>query len=393
MPAKTMTDAWVRNCPIPPKPNQVNYFHTLQTGLSLVLSVSYGGSKTWRVLTYDANGKPKYKTLGKYGGPDGVSLADAMKMAKEYFHDPEAMEAQAKVGTFKDVAENWLRRYVAEKGLRTRPEIERCLAKYVYPQWDEMPFLDIKRRHVNELLDTIADQHGRTQADQVLSILRRIMEWQQTRDENYTSPIVRGMHRDKRDASDRARKQILTDAEIQKLWTVDGPFGAFLQLCLLTAQRKEKVLSMKRTDIDIEAVWTITSAAREKGNAGALKLPKMAIEIIQAQHRIAGNDFIFAGRNGKPIEVDWRKEKLDAELNFEQPWVIHDLRRTARSLMSRAGVSSEVAERVLGHTIAGVEGIYNRHAYTDEKAKALKNLASLIEHILNPTDNVIPLRA
>ena len=46
--------------------------------------------------------------------------------------------------------------------------------------------------------------------------------------------------------------------------------------------------------------------------------------------------------------------------------------------MSRAGVSSEHAERVMGHAIPGIEGIYDRHAYFDEKRIALENLASLI---------------
>ena len=46
--------------------------------------------------------------------------------------------------------------------------------------------------------------------------------------------------------------------------------------------------------------------------------------------------------------------------------------------MSRAGVRPDVAERVLGHAIAGVEGVYDRHSYLDEKAHALRALASLI---------------
>ena len=64
-------------------------------------------------------------------------------------------------------------------------------------------------------------------------------------------------------------------------------------------------------------------------------------------------------------------------------WTLHDLRRTARSLMSRAGVRQDVAERVLGHVQRGVVGIYDRHAYTAEKAQALKMLAGLIENILH----------
>ena len=53
--------------------------------------------------------------------------------------------------------------------------------------------------------------------------------------------------------------------------------------------------------------------------------------------------------------------------------------------MARAGVRPDIAERVLGHVIAGVEGIYDRHAYRDEKAHALRALAGLIDTILHGT--------
>jgi integrase len=62
-------------------------------------------------------------------------------------------------------------------------------------------------------------------------------------------------------------------------------------------------------------------------------------------------------------------------------WVHHDLRRTGRSLMSRASVLPDVAERVLGHIIPGVRGTYDRYEYLDEKRDALEKLAALIEHI------------
>src|SRR5262245_20792464 len=60
--------------------------------------------------------------------------------------------------------------------------------------------------------------------------------------------------------------------------------------------------------------------------------------------------------------------QFDAKLNGVAAWTIHDLRRTARSLMARAGTLNEIAERVLGHAIGGVHGIYNRHEYREEKA-------------------------
>jgi len=75
-------------------------------------------------------------------------------------------------------------------------------------------------------------------------------------------------------------------------------------------------------------------------------------------------------------------------------WVLHDLRRTARSLLSRAGVRPDISERVLGHAIPGVEGVYDRHSYDHEKADALNRLATLIDTIVHPPEggNVIALR-
>jgi hypothetical protein len=60
--------------------------------------------------------------------------------------------------------------------------------------------------------------------------------------------------------------------------------------------------------------------------------------------------------------------------------------------MSRAGVSNEVAERVLGHAIPGVAGVYNRHDYLDEKRDDLERLDALICRTLDPSNNVVPLR-
>jgi integrase len=77
---------------------------------------------------------------------------------------------------------------------------------------------------------------------------------------------------------------------------------------------------------------------------------------------------------------------------FREGWTLHDLRRTARSLMSRAGVSADVAERCLGHVISGVRGTYDRHAYFDEKKRAFDTLAALVDRIVNPAaNNVIPI--
>ena len=62
-------------------------------------------------------------------------------------------------------------------------------------------------------------------------------------------------------------------------------------------------------------------------------------------------------------------------------WTLHDLRRTAKTLMVRAGVRPDISERVLGHVIAGVEGTYDRHSYADEKRDALEKLATIVNRM------------
>lgn len=391
MPAKYLSDAFVRNVrvPDPTKGNrQVTYIDTIERGLALMLVVSYGGTKAFRVLTY-RNGKPKTHKLGTY--PE-LTVKDARAKAHAYYENPQKFAAEAEVGSFKEIAENWFKRHVEAHRLRSLAEIRRQLEKYVYPKWKDRKFLEIRRREVNELLDHIADKHGRNQADAVLATIRHIMGWHQSRDENYTSPVVKGMRHHKPVARDR----ILNDNEIRALWQacseVNGTFGALIKVALLTAQRRDKVATMRWDDL-VGNEWTIRKEHREKGTAGKLKLPAMALEVIEQQPRIAGNPYVFSGRGKGPFNsFSQRKEELDAKLPDMAPWVLHDLRRTARSLMSRAGVLPRIAERGLGHAIAGVEGVYDRHTYETEIADALNRLADMVDKIINqPTGNVVAM--
>ena len=371
----------------------------------LILRVNYGGLKSWRALHYlkriDGEGKhltiPTTSKLGKW---PVLSLADARAKAKVFLADPQKALQQADSGSFRDVAQNFIKRHVEANKLRSKGDIVRCLEKYVYPHWGDRPFREIRRGDVANLLDHIEDNHGKRMADVVLGMIRSLMNWYTTRDDDYVSPIVKGM---KRSNGNGGRARILTDDEIRALWVAcegAGMFGAYCQTLLLTAQRRRKVADMQWSDV-VDGTWTIRSDdPREKNHAGVLKLPKILIEMLQGQPRIAGNPFVFPGKpRGRrtPGPAPLRsfaenKAALDRKLPDMPPWVLHDLRRTARSLMSRAGVSSEHAERVLGHSIRGVEGIYNRHEYTAEKADALERLAALVGTIVNPpADNVVTI--
>ena len=171
-----------------------------------------------------------------------------------------------------------------------------------------------------------------------------------------------------------------------------GAFGAIIKLLLLTAQRREKILTLRWSDINAGGVWTIRKEPREKGNAGALKLSDDALSIIRALSRFAGNEFVFAGGRGSgPLNFSRLKADFDRASGVRD-WRLHDLRRTAKTLMGRAGVRPDISERVLGHAIKGVEGTYDHYDYDKEKATALAKLSALVERIVaGPSDNVVPL--
>lgn len=352
------------------------------------------GAKSFVALARSPEGKQVWTTLGP---ADLLSIEEARGQARGVIKRVRvglpAIEDRAKVQTFDDVADEFVKRHVIAKGLRSKNEIERLLDRHVRPRWGSREFVGIRRRDVTELLDIIQDEHGTRQADYVLAILSKLMVWFAGRSDDYDSPIIRGMKRGDPKAS--AGRRTLDHDEIRAVWKhaeKAGQFGAIVRLALLTGQRKSKIASIKWDDVGADGVWTIPHEEREKGVGGALQLPEAARKIIAEQKRLGDNPYVFPGRGGTHFN-GWSKSKaaFDETVPIE-PWKIHDLRRTARTLMADAHVRPDIAERVLGHAIAGVQGTYDRGEYHIAKADALDRLASLIERILNPADNVVPMQ-
>jgi integrase len=389
MTRRTLTDLGVRAL----KPRAKTFAFPDPQLVGHYVRVQPSGSKAFVAVARDPYGKQVWANVGP---ADLLKIDDAREQAREAIKrikagQPAFEPPPVKPDTFKGVAENWLQRHVAAKQLRSGREIKRSLEMYVYPHWAERDFISIKRSDVAALLDHIEDNHGSRMADVVLAYLRGMANWFAGRDDDYVSPFVRGMRRHQNEP----RSRILDDDELRTVWQAaetNGDFGALVRLLLLTGQRLQKVATMKWADV-VDGVWTIATAEREKGNAGSLALPAQALAIIKAQPRVGDNPYVFAGRGDGHRDFSKSKPVFDAKVPKMPRWTLHDLRRTARSLLSRCGISSEHAERVLGHAIVGVEGVYDRHTYRDEKADALQRLAALIGRIVNPPKggNVVTL--
>jgi integrase len=356
--------------------------------------VQPSGAKSFVAVAIDPqSGKQVWATIG---AADVTSINDARARAREVVRRIRAglPAVEAKAETFGGVTANWLKRHVEPNGLRSRKEITRLLDRHILPAWRAREFVSIRRSDVTALLDHVEDRHGARQADYCLNIARSIMNWQAARHDNYSPPIVRGMRRQSLHAQARAR--ILTDGELRAIWKQaekPGAYGGIIRLALLTVQRRAKVITMKRADITLDGEWIIPKEPREKDSAGSLLLPGAALAIVKQQPRLGDNPYVFAGRGDGPVNgFSKSKTRFDSACGVSG-WRLHDLRRTARSLMSRAGVRPDIAERVMGHAIAGVEGVYDRHSYREEKADALRRLAALIDAIVRPpAANVRQLR-
>jgi integrase len=65
------------------------------------------------------------------------------------------------------------------------------------------------------------------------------------------------------------------------------------------------------------------------------------------------------------------------------PFTIHDLRRTASTLLHEQGFPSDVIEKALNHSIGGVRGVYNRAQYSEQRKQMLQSWADYVGLLIN----------
>jgi len=352
---------------------QTDYFDTQISGLALRVSE---GRKSW-TFHYTFGGKRRRLTFGAY---PSISLgaartrADEAKAAIAEGHDP----ILAATETLQHVCELYLARDGAK--LRTAEWRKGVLDRHVYPTLGSRPISEIKRSEIVRLLDRIEEGSGPAMATQTLAIIRKVMNWHASRSDDFLSPVVRGMAR----TQEMARDRILTDDEIHKVWRTAegcGVYGSYLRFLLLTAARRNEASDMTWDEVD-GSDWTLP-AARNKTKLDLLRpLSRVASQIIGGLPK--AGPFVFTTNGGATAFTSFSNSKAAFDKSSgTKGWTLHDLRRTARSLMSRAGVPTDHAERCLGHVIGGVRGVYDRHEYHTEKRQAYEALAAIIERIVS----------
>jgi integrase len=351
------------------------------TGLGL--RVRKGGSRKW-VLHYRWDGAQRRHTIG----PASVlSLDEARRKARKMLvaidegFDPaaEKMVRRAAAGlTFAAVMDDYLEARRADIRPRSLVEYTRHLRQH-WKALHGLPVGHIDRPIVAAQLRLLQARVGAVGANRARSTLSSMFAWAIGEGLCDANPVI-GTNKNQ----ETQRERVLSDAELVAIWRAapDNDFGRILRLLMLTGQRRDEIGWLRWSEIEGQgktASIALPASRTKNHRPHDIPLSAAALAILDACTMTKGRDLVFGqGRGGYS---GWSHSKTDFDLvvRINQPWTLHDLRRSAATRMADLGVQPHVIEAVLNHVSghkAGVAGIYNRSTYAPEKRAALELWAS-----------------
>lgn len=385
----------------------------------LYFRITKEGTAFW-IVRYSVNSKRREITLGRYGRPpEGLSLANAKLEAaivRSQVNDGLDPIAEKKrspllnLNTVDDVAEDWLT--TCDKRLENPQIPRRVYRKDISPAIGELNVGRVTPRDILGLIRTITESNRPTIANDALIHCKQI----------FNHAIKLGLVEynvalafNTKDAGgiEKSRTRALSFDELKVIFkTFDEHANQFTRenyiACLLLVcfgVRKTELIAAQWIEFDFEnLVWTLP-ASRTKTKV-EIKIP-IANDILtffnELKVRSCGSEYLFPSRRASKRRgyisddtLNHALAKLFGNQGYKKKanypdilgnagidhFVIHDLRRTCRSLLAELSVPSHIAERCLNHKLKGVEGIYDRYDYFDERKGALGLLVSSILNLI-----------
>jgi integrase len=368
------------------------YFRISNSG-GTSFEVRYTVFSKRRVITLD---KP-YPHLSLY---EARIKASEIKMLAKQDKDPleqRKLQQEKPFNQLNDLAHDWLTE--REKRIKTAHIYRRVYNKDIAPILGSLPPETIRPIDVRTVIQKIANDGRPAIANDALTYLKQIFRHGIKLGELQSNP-AEAFKYDDAGGVEKARTRALSASDIDVLFielrqqkdqvTRDNYLAIALLLCL--ACRKMELLAAQWEEINLEQqFWVIPKERTKTGESIKVPLSNPVLNWLEElKIRSAGSEYVFPSRrrskrehvspdtlNAALLKL-FKQEKLKIE-----HFTVHDLRRTARTLLASLKVPSHISERCLNHKIRGVEGVYDQYDYFDERKEALSQLADLISPLVN----------
>ncbi len=396
------------------KPRTITY-RVADAGRRGFVAVVYPSGKKAFAYRYKLRGVQSMAHLGDV--PD-TDLADAhleyerlRKLVRKGIDPKAPLPADDAGPSFGDVAEAWYQSHCLAKvknaaGQWIRhpnktplkaPKYKKLqLDLHLLPHWKDRPLKAIERLDANRRLDEIVAAGSPVMANRVGATIGQLWAW--ALDEGVL-PATPMQGLGKRGGVEVSRDRTLTDDQLRQFWTkletaeLSAVTVAALRFCLVTGARRAEVAGARWAEIS-DDVWTIPASRAKSNKAHIIPLSDLALEILESvrgQHSTA----VFPS----PTEGTMRPHSLSRAINRKLKhfgigkFTPHDLRRTLRSKLAELGVSSVVAKKCLNHALEGMDAVYDRHEYADEKAEAFQQWADHLRAVVESrARKVVPIK-
>ncbi len=353
------------------------------------------------IYIYHFGRRKRRMTLGSY---PNMTLAEAKNKHREALailekeKDPaeevkkekfETQNASAIAGLIEEYINIW-----AKPRKRSWEEDQRILYKDIRSIWGKRKVIDITKRDVVLLLESITKRGAPIAANRTLACIRRMFNFAIERDIATANPCATV----KAPAKENRRERFLSSDEINTLWhkLQDAPMSEStklaLKLQLTTAQRKGEIISAEWKDIClISRIWTIPAEKAKNGKSHRVTLSDLAISLINEIKQISETSrWLFPAAQTVKEDTHMTGEAVDHALRRSrnvfstiENFSPHTLRATAATHMASMRISSEIISRILNHAKRGItEQHYNKYDYDDEKRNALEKWAFRLEEII-----------
>ncbi len=394
-----LTDTKLKNL----KPQDKLYKVSDRDGLYVAVLTS--GTVSFR-YDYRINGRRETLVIGQYGR-DGISLAEAREeliAAKKLLKAGQSPAAAKRDGikkirgaeTFAVHTDSYMKHVILADS--TRAMKQAVIDRDILPVLGNKMMAEITTSMVRDLCDRIVERGGRATAVQAREIISSVYRHANDRGHGLFNPA--DDIKPSSIAIFKPRERTLTPEEIGLFFRTLDAIGAMgtmkmaLKLVLITMVRKGEFTNATWDEIDFKKwTWTIPSDRMKGSRAHVIYLPKQAQDILVGLQMCAGgSEYLVPGRYNfrKPLSnaalnslIDRTVKIINEDGEHIQGFTVHDMRRTASTLLHEAGYPSDWIEKALAHEQKGVRAVYNKAEYARQRAYMLQQWADMIDSWIN----------